>query len=113
MLEVLIAAVILALIIAAIGSTFVIGKKHVMHSIARMTAGELARYHLDNLSTQVREDQWDSNCLGNNIGCTSNSYITFDNLIHYNETFTITNSSVGEYLRKTSVNITWYEITPQ
>ncbi len=119
MLEVLIAAVILAFILAALGSTFIISKKHSMHSVGRVTAANLAREYLNNLALDVRSDEWNSRCLGNNATCSSNSNVVLDDILqstayyHYNETYDTRDHPDTSTIRVASVNITWSEIVPK
>jgi Tfp pilus assembly protein PilV len=110
LLEVIIASVIIAMVMAGLGATFVLGKRYSLHTHSRLTAAELGRYYLDNLTMLIRQDRWDnSNCLyAGNCGIGSQSIERVD----YHAAYTVTTPASLE-LRKVLVNLTWDEIEPQ
>lgn len=58
LLEVVVAAVLLALIMVGMANVLVSGKRWILHSRSRMTSGELGKYFLDPLQGSVRMDTW-------------------------------------------------------
>ena len=119
---------ILALVVAGEAGLFVVGKRHILHSRCKMTAGELGKYFLDPLQMQVRQDTWGtaSNSLTIGVrycdsdgghtqqpsGCPSLGERTLD-YITYNAQYTIDNISVGtSNLRRVRADISWLETTP-
>lgn len=72
LIEILVASVLLASIIFGMTNLFVSGKRYILHISSRMTSGELGKFFLDPLQTQVRQDTWATNCLGtaNAANCT-------------------------------------------
>jgi len=112
MLEILIAALIFALIIAGLTSVFVAGKGHLQHSRARITAAELGRYFLDPLQMQVRQDQWGANCVSDNINCptVTPESRTIDNTT-YDTSYSSDNlgGTAGTNLRRVMATVRWNE----
>lgn len=106
-LEILVSAMIMALVMAGLASVFIAAKRHIQRPRAAIGAGELERYLFSDLQMQVRQDQWGNNCLSNNTGCPSNMTIGGTT---YNLTWSITNVMVGANttnLRKARVTLTW------
>jgi len=66
LLEIIVAAMIMALVMAGIANIFVAAKRHIFHTRFRMTGSELGHWYLDPLAEQVRQDKWGSNCLSSN-----------------------------------------------
>ena len=64
LLEILVASLILALVLAGLLNIFVAGKRWVLHNRLRMTGGELGKFFLDPLQNEVRQDTWSTSCLG-------------------------------------------------
>jgi len=106
LLEILIAALILALVLTGLVGIFVSGKKLVLHSRARMTGGELGKFFLDPLENQVRADQWGNNCLS---GGACNLPPETLGTITYNAAYNMSPVPVNPSLRRVTVNITWNE----
>lgn len=59
-MEILLATVILSMTLIGLANIFVVGKRYIMHSRARMSGGELGRLFLDPLQMSVRQDTWNS-----------------------------------------------------
>jgi type II secretory pathway pseudopilin PulG len=108
LIESLIAVILIVVIFAALASLFVAGKRYIIHAHSRMAAGELGRVFLDPLQMQVRQDTWDSTCLGGSTCPPANQTI---NDINYNATYNTSNIS-GTDLRRVTVNILWQEPAP-
>jgi len=113
LMEVLISAIIFALVLIGMANLFIGGKRYIQHARARMTGGELGRYFLDPLQQQVRQDQWDSNCLGKGINCptAANPLTTTINNINYKATYT-TDSAANSDVRNVTAVIQWEEPAP-
>ena len=105
--EVLVAAVILALVLAGVANIFIAEKRYILHSRSRMSGGELGKIFLDPLQMDVRQDLWSTNCLGSSSGCTSAAQII--NSISYTPAYTITDVGYGTTLRRVVLQITWNE----
>jgi prepilin-type N-terminal cleavage/methylation domain-containing protein len=71
LMEIIVSLTILSITMAGLLNVFISAKKHSLRSRSRVSAGELAKYFLDPLHMQVRQDQWGSNCLSSNptSGC--------------------------------------------
>lgn len=113
LLEILIAALIMALVMTGIASIFLAGKRHMLHTRSRIQAAELGRLFLAPLQMQVKQNEWASNCLGNNIGCpsTPTDNIPLDG-ITYRPSTQVTQNFAGTTLSKVKFTIGWDEITP-
>lgn len=108
LLEILVAAIIMALVVAGMANIFIAGKRHIFHSRYRITGGELGRLFLEPLAKDVRQDTWSSNCLGAGSGCPTAA--TVDN-VAYTSTYTIGDVDSGNPSspRKVKVKLEWNE----
>ena len=128
LLEIIISMLIFSLIMLGLINVFVAGKRIILSSRAQMTAAELARYALGNLSMQISQASWGNNCLSNFTKCSPYSQ-TIDNLVYavsyvcpqnctYNPysapmMFNMSNwSPNADNLYKVKVNVTWNETQP-
>ena len=111
LIEIIVASLILALTMAGLVNIFVSGKRYILHSRARMAGGELGKFFLDPLQTDVREDQWGTNCLSANVSCPGASTV---NYIAYTPTYSITRDTPIANINKVKVVISWNEtsLTP-
>lgn len=109
LLEVLVSTVVLAVVIAGIANVFLSGKRYILHSRARMAGGELGRFFLDPLQTDVRQDQWGSNCLSAQTGCPGAQTVEG---LSYAPNYNITNNSPVANVNRVKVNIIWNEPSP-
>jgi len=111
LLEVLVATFIFALLMLGVTNIFLSSKRSILHSRSRMTASELVRYFLDPLQMQVRQDSWNTNCLG--VGNCTDASIGIDEGLDENYTaiFNSTPNFIAN-LTKLRINITWNETTP-
>lgn len=109
LIEIVVAAVILALVITGLANIFVAGKRWVLHSNMRMAGGELGRYFLDPLQMQVRQDTWGASCLGtgNCPGQTVGVAEGFDT--DYTASYSVTTDYQGTSLSKVVARVTWTE----
>ena len=108
LLEILIAAVLFALVIMGLASVFLAGKRHLRHSRGRIVASGIGQYVLDSLQMQVRQDQWPANCLGAGSNCSSIEQRWTIDSIPYATTTTWTIIS-GTGLRKITTRVNWTE----
>lgn len=109
LLEVLVAALIFALIMAGLANIFVAGKQYILHSRSRISGGELGRYFLDNLQLQVNQSSWNTSCVGA-ANCTNGYAGAAQGLDkEYTANYTVTvNSPIANVSRVKTV-INWTE----
>jgi uncharacterized protein (TIGR02598 family) len=60
LMEIVVAATILALVMVGLVSVFFAGKRWLAHSRFKMTGAELGKYFLDPFSVNIRQDQWNA-----------------------------------------------------
>ncbi len=108
-MEILVSVIILALVIAGMANLFVSGKRWLLHSRSRMAGAELGKLFVEPLQAQVRQDKWNTSCVGVNNCSSSNR--TLDNIV-YNANYT-TSDVNGTNLRRAQVTINWTETPPQ
>jgi len=116
LLEILVAMLILALVIGGLGNIFTSSKLELIHTRSLMLAAELARYFLDPLQADVRNDTWGSSWLSTSGVYTGEKVITTQNTpgafnYSYNSSYNITNNAPISNLTKVVLNITWNELT--
>lgn len=118
LMEILASAVMLILVTTGLASIFVAGHRHIAHSRSEMTAGEVAKYFLEPLQRQVRQDEWGSNCLSQNgtnpSGCDTTPWTDPSSNVTYTPTYTNSALLVDAQnplgrLRKVRLTITWNE----
>jgi len=113
-MEVMVSALIFALVLIGMANIFVAGRRYILHARARMTSTELGRYFLDPLQLQVRQDEWDvGNCLSTGVGCGSPTH-KLDN-IDYTAEYKIDAGPGGlpaTDVRRVTTTITWQELQP-
>lgn len=114
LLEVVISAVILALIMGGLGNLFVSGKRYILHNRYRMTAGELGKRFLDPILKDVKANI-EGTCLGSNSenrAALCPGYANIEEII-YTPTYTnFEKVKVGTNnleIRKIVVSINWEE----
>jgi prepilin-type N-terminal cleavage/methylation domain-containing protein len=139
-LEVLVAAIILALVVFGLANVFVAAKRLIAHSSSRMAGGEIGRLFVDPLQLYVRQDTWSdvANPLGNPavnalangtyycdtdsggtapaghlqlLGCPSYPQRTIGG-ITYKAKYDINRMYPIAYLNRVKINITWTEPSP-
>lgn len=109
-LELLISAILLALVVAGLVSIFVTGKRYSVHSTSRIQAAELAKYFAEPLQMQVRQDQWANNCLGTGNNCTAVVWTIPPTVYRADFSWTsVVNGISGNTLRKVTTRIAWTE----
>ena len=106
LIEILVSALILALVMTGMANVFLASRRHLMHTRSKIQAAELGRLFLAPLQMDVRQDQWSSNCLGSGTGCPGTE--TIDN-ITYTPTYNRTLNSPITNLNKVKLTITWNE----
>ena len=110
LLEIIVAMVLFAGVMAGLVGVFVAGKRHVIHSRERMTGGELGKLFLDPLQMAVRQDTWDA--AGNILKIGSTSAVpTKVNNVDYTGQYDV-NAVAGTDLRKVKVQVNWTELSP-
>lgn len=68
LVEVIVAAVIFALVIVGLMGVFMAASKHLTHARERMSSAQLGKFFLDPLQADVRQDTWDQ--IGNELKLT-------------------------------------------
>jgi len=58
LIEIIMAAVVFALVIVGLLSVFVAGTRHIIHARERLTSVELGKLFIDPLQLDVRQDTW-------------------------------------------------------
>lgn len=110
LLEIIIATMLLASVMAGLMAIFVAGKRHVIHSRERMTGGELGKLFLDPVQMAVRQDTWDA--AGNVLKIGSTSAVpTKVNNVDYTGEYDV-NAVAGTDLRRVKVKVNWTELSP-
>ena len=59
-MEIVIAMMLFALVMAGAMGVFVAGKQHIIHSRERMGGSEMEKLFIDQLQNYVRQDTWDT-----------------------------------------------------
>ena len=135
LVEIIVAAIILALSMLGLTNLFVSGKRYIMHARARMTGGEIGRLFLDPLNMAVRQDTWttttsalydvvespgpqlsttrycDSDPAHSAMqqpGCPTADERTLDHIV-YSATYNFTRNSPISNLTKVKLDVTWTE----
>lgn len=128
LLEILVAAIILALLMLGLTNLFYSGKRYLQHSRARMTGGEIGRLFLEPLNMAVREDTWDvatnplydasgggsttrycdSVSVPQQPGCPTLDERTLDKII-YDATYTFTRDNPIIDLTRVKLEVKWTE----
>jgi prepilin-type N-terminal cleavage/methylation domain-containing protein len=111
LIEILISVLIMSLLMAGLVSVFIAGKRHILHNRSKLEAAELGGFFLAPLQSDVRQDQWNSNCVGSNTGCPASptNDVTIDK-ITYKPTIAVSTNFSGT-LSKVKLTITWNEPT--
>ncbi|HTY44946.1 MAG TPA: hypothetical protein VMD52_03030 [Patescibacteria group bacterium] len=112
LIEVLVAAILLALVLAGMSSVFITGRRSLLHSRSRSAGGELGRYFLDPLQADVNQATWGSNCLTAGTGCPGALQVP---PITYTPAYSTADVSAwvgNSHLKKVKVTITWNEPPP-
>lgn len=121
LMEILVAAVIFALLMTALANLFFAAKRWLAYSRSKMAGAELGKYFLEPLQVNVRQNQWDAsapapdyqspNLLRKSASWTG-AVQTLDGK-QYTPTYTVDNipgaASAADQARKVKVNIRWAE----
>lgn len=110
LLEIIISVVILALVAAGTANLFFASKRWLQHSGLRMSGAELTKYFLEPLQTQVRQDEWGTNCLGTG-NCLPQNKTIGNRYYQVNYTVTPLANITGTQtsLSKVKIGINWEE----
>lgn len=117
LLENLISLIIILLLVLIIMKVFFWGREMLIFNRPKLTAAEMAKYYLGPLHMQVRQDQWNENCLGTMNASLCGSRPDFPDpelqpeevgLITYTPEYTISEVD-GTTLRKVKVKVLWNE----
>lgn len=138
LVEVVVSAIILALLIIGMTNVFISGKRYILHGRSRITSAELGRLFLDPLQMHVRhcesatgaQDGWDesNNALSITAGfrycdsdpghtqqpsgfCHSQFDRTLDG-IEYSARYSILNHTQDNNIRRVVATVNWNERTP-
>ncbi len=123
LVEIIVASVIFALVIAGLLSVFVAGTKHIIHARERITSAELAKVFLDPMQMDVRMDTWNQpgNDLNLSVPPVPLTAQTVNNRV-FSGTYTVADGNplggnydsalFGTDLRRVTTKITWNEPTP-
>jgi len=114
LIEIIVSTVLVALVLTGVANLYVVGKRYITHSRARMTGGEVGKLFLDPLQMQVRQDGWSSNCLGSGAGCPGYQDV---GPIRYTPAYSIDNVVIGNCAgtaadpcpRRVRLTISWSE----
>jgi Tfp pilus assembly protein PilW len=115
LLEIIIAILILALVMAGLVNLFISGKRWILHSRARMTGAELGRVFLDPLQMQVRQSDW-GNSSTNQLFALSWSVPELEGGLVYDSIYSASSvldpggNDTG--LRRVNTSITWTDVEP-
>ncbi len=108
LLEIIVAMVLFAGVMAGLVGVFVAGKRHVIHSRERMTGGEIEKLFIDPLGMAVRQDTWGQP--GNELTTPTVTKQKVNNT-EYTPQYTVS-SVTGTDLRKVKVKVNWTETSP-
>ncbi|MBU1998304.1 MAG: prepilin-type N-terminal cleavage/methylation domain-containing protein [Candidatus Omnitrophota bacterium] len=119
LLEIIVSLIIIFFVVAGMAGIFVSSSNYTYHYKCRGTAVSLAKYCLDILSKDVRQDKWnpataaDGNCLTSGFNCptvfTTNPTMPIGLDENYTATYAISNLA-GTNLKKAVVVINWTEL---
>jgi prepilin-type N-terminal cleavage/methylation domain-containing protein len=122
--EILVSLLLISLAALGMINLFVLGKKYVAHSQARMSGGEIGKFFLEPLRMQVRQDTWGTgvgaNCLSSDgtSNCGFNDQ-TVNNIayapLYARDAVAGTgsgNPNDGTQMRRVTLQLQWYEPNP-
>ncbi len=105
--EVLVSAVLFALVIAGLLGVFASGNRLLMHSRERMISSELQKFFVEPMQMNVRQDQWTATNPLRILGPTALISQTINNQ-QFNAQYT-TGAVSGTDLRRVTTTMTWTE----
>ncbi len=109
LLEIIIAMLLLASVMAGLVGVFVAGKRYIIHSRERMAGGEIEKLFIDPLGMDVRQDTWDANKLKIATGVSLPAQKV--NNVDYTGQYDV-NAVAGTDLRRVKVKVNWTESSP-
>jgi hypothetical protein len=107
LLEIVVATVIMVLIMASLSNIFLASKRYILHTRSRRTGGEMGYFFLDPLQKQVRQDNWDTSCLGTGTCPDQITGIAEGLNTDYTAHYEVTPNFGGTTLSKVKVTISW------
>lgn len=118
LIEIIVASVVFALVIAGLLSVFVAGNKHIIHARERMTSTEVGKLFLDPMQMDVRMDTW--NLPGNDLNLSAVPVSLTTQRVNnrdFTGTYTVADATtdsalVNTDLRRVTTTITWNEPSP-
>lgn len=120
LIELIVAAFVLALVITGLANIFLAGKRHILHTRSRIQGAELGRLFLAPLQVQVKQSEWNFSSNDYNSpnllqkGTRTGSAETLDGIV-YTPTYEISvppGFSSDSPMRKVKATITWNEPAP-
>jgi prepilin-type N-terminal cleavage/methylation domain-containing protein len=112
LVEVMVASVLFSLIMLGLASVFVSAGKQITHTRERMTSAQLAKFFLDPLQFDVRQDTWGTASNGLTLGSGTGTTQSVNNR-NFSESHTVTavgaSESEGSNLRRVVSKISWSE----
>lgn len=121
LLEILISALILAIVMVGLANIFVAGKRFIVLPRSRIQAAELGRLFLAPLQMQVRQDTWNNSAnllyipAGSNSTTFSGANISLNNVNYtslYNVSRIFYGNGTDSGLRRVNVRVLWNETAP-
>ncbi|MDD4909987.1 MAG: prepilin-type N-terminal cleavage/methylation domain-containing protein [Candidatus Omnitrophica bacterium] len=113
LLEILVATVIFAMVVAGLSATFVSVKRQLLHTKSNIQAVEKMGGELNLLNAQVRQDTWDEG--GNTLRVAAYPAVSVpaidDNNIGYTYNYEVDEPAGLNGLRRAVMEITWDEPT--
>ena len=106
LIEIIVSSVLIALMVTGLINIFVAGKRHILHSRSRISAGELGKIFLD--PYMLSQDPSGTSCM-DTFSCPATS-VTM-NGVTYASTYDVTQLPDTSLFRVTA-NITWNEPSP-
>jgi Tfp pilus assembly protein PilW len=129
--EIIVSAVLLAVIMASLINLFVAARRHILHSRSRTSSMQLGRAFMDPLWIQIRQDQWiaaqnNYNPAVNNLSTTAAAPpvgappaapgagarmaapVTVDGIV-YNGEYCVNGVGVNPQLRRVTTVVRWNE----
>lgn len=110
LLEIIVALLIFALVLTGLGNVFVVARRYMVHSRARLSAIEAGKFLLAPLNNAVRQDTFDSGELAYTSPTRAGAAVGINGMT-FNSTFAITDAPAiaAGSLRKVNLVINWNE----
>lgn len=105
LIEIIVATILFSVIMFGMVNLYLTAKRYVIHNRNKNTGGQLGKFFLEPLQMDVRQDEWGTNCLSNNVSCPGNQTIYG---INYRPRYTFSNVSTTD-LRRVILSVNWTE----